>query len=670
MSIKKITLRLYGTMRLSWYDLTNAPKTGSARYVKYDKVLYEHDWRDLEAGPRGSGSGSRSGSTTPANVPTTHILPAGKHEFPFEVILPGNLDESVEGLEEGQVVYKLVATIERGRFANNIVRKKHIRVVRTLGPDVLELNQTMCIENTWPQKVHYTISIPTKAIAIGSFTMIDFTFSPLFKGLTLGKTKIQLAEYRFFANGSRSAAQSESTVTEMTVQPPAGGFLGQDEWAQKAMLQIPSSLTKCTQDCQISNHIKVSHKLKFWIGLVNPDGHTSELRASIQISLFISPNVSITSRQPTEYVSGSSNRRLGSRSHEEVLFTPPPVTEGGGPSSHVVNAPPSYHDHIYDALWGDIPTSHFNTPLASGQNTPLPGQYDDDSGAGFPTNRLLSNLYALQERQNDTGGDLAAGADHGPISASGSSTMLAGSVYADSTFASGANSPRWPSGAAPAVLPIPIPSHLTGGGHPETSNLSGASLEEQETLLLSRVPSYNTAVAGEAGEFSPSYEVDAPPSSSPSSPVQQYHLQQHTLARQKRQSSSTSGSFSNLNSLFSRYKKHTASGTQLSTLSYHIAKSSKASAPATATTSNGVAGSTGSLSASTSAASLSNSIIITRKRAGTTGSDMVVVSPTTSASSNESSSGTSLSISATTSSSSPSTPIEFGPATTTTHANA
>ncbi|GME81238.1 unnamed protein product [[Candida] boidinii] len=56
---------------------------------------------------------------------------------------------------------------------------------------------------------------------------------------------------------------------------------------------IPPSLSKLTQDCDISNYVKVRHKIKFAIGLVNSDSHVSELRATLPVSLFISPFVQI-----------------------------------------------------------------------------------------------------------------------------------------------------------------------------------------------------------------------------------------------------------------------------------------------------------------------------------------------------------------------------------------
>jgi len=76
--------------------------------------------------------------------PKSEILPAGNYEWPFDCIIPGDSPESLEGLTEGWVIYRLKATIERGSiFAHNMHARKHLRVVRTLGPSDLELVHAM-----------------------------------------------------------------------------------------------------------------------------------------------------------------------------------------------------------------------------------------------------------------------------------------------------------------------------------------------------------------------------------------------------------------------------------------------------------------------------------------------------------------------------------------------
>jgi hypothetical protein len=72
-----------------------------------------------------------------------NVLPAGNHEWPFEFILRGDLPESVEGLPLSWVIYRLKAVMDRGKFAKDLLARKHIRVVRTFNIDSLDLSHCM-----------------------------------------------------------------------------------------------------------------------------------------------------------------------------------------------------------------------------------------------------------------------------------------------------------------------------------------------------------------------------------------------------------------------------------------------------------------------------------------------------------------------------------------------
>jgi hypothetical protein len=60
---------------------------------------------------------------------------AGCHEWEFKFTLPGNTDESVEGLPMFWIVYDLTATLERGYMSKDLTATSHIRVIRTIGQD-------------------------------------------------------------------------------------------------------------------------------------------------------------------------------------------------------------------------------------------------------------------------------------------------------------------------------------------------------------------------------------------------------------------------------------------------------------------------------------------------------------------------------------------------------
>ncbi|CCH41383.1 hypothetical protein BN7_924 [Wickerhamomyces ciferrii] len=444
LSIKKLSLKLYATLRLKW---TNSYETQRGSVLKkpyrYEKRIFEHSWDSYEfqqyfnnlydnynnsnrspmltrknssansssSSLKSYGKKSKSStnlasfgsSTSLSSSQNSYTLVQGNYEFPFSAVLPGDIIESVEGLPGATVVYKLQANIDRGRFSNDLISKKHVRVVRTLTPDSVELSETMAVDNTWPKKVEYTISIPSRAVAIGSSCPIHMLLVPLAKGLKLGKVKVTLSEYYSCAGSYGPPHSGERTIHEIVV-PSTNQEITEDKWEINSHIPIPASLSKCTQDVDVQNNIKVRHKLKFVVGLINPDGHVSELRASLPLILFISPFVALgvknveRERKLSIASDGSNSFADIPSDHEEfddndVIFAPDPETTPANLSSTNLTtdaermAPPNYENHIYDKLWNEIPIE--DTPHGSGSVTP---------GTGTP------NGINTSESLSDTGG--------------------------------------------------------------------------------------------------------------------------------------------------------------------------------------------------------------------------------------------------------------------------
>lgn len=459
-SIKKITLRLYSTLRLK-ADITSSNPRINGRSINFTKKLYEHVWDPQEfnkylnnmysnsissqtvsssglsrshsssslfGGFRSKSSMSLSNLTgssanlsalsspnnnnnnnnnqNSTNKPNSngYVLVQGNYEIPFSSILPGNLPESIEGLPGCSNIYRLEATIDRGKFHSSLVAKKHVRVVRTLTTDAVELSETIAVDNTWPKKVEYSLSCPSRALAIGSGTPISFMLVPLLKGLQLGDIKIELVENYTYVGALPPYQNAERTIVEKKIPKPDPDTLF-DKWEIDTFLRIPASLSKCTQDVDLLNHVKVRHKLKFTIGLINPDGHVSELRATLPIQLFISPFVTVSSRHDDE---------LSDHGVEDILFTSDSFDHlssldnqgaiNSNNSSHTsltgLVAPPLYEKHIYDRLWSDI--SPVETPMTSGATTPRsrPGErigvdYSQFSMSPLDSQALTENLRQL-----------------------------------------------------------------------------------------------------------------------------------------------------------------------------------------------------------------------------------------------------------------------------------
>ncbi|KYK54904.1 hypothetical protein DCS_06865 [Drechmeria coniospora] len=356
MRMEDVRLRLTGTLRLTWTDSRSATPVLASQRIERTTNLLEHRWAPFV--------GTHGKSMT---------LPSGNYEYPFEHLLPGDTPESVEGMPEASITYRLKATVGRGKLAYDLHAYKHLRIIRTLEPGALEFLHAMSVENIWPNKVEYSIAIPQKAVVFGGTIHLEMRFTPLLKGIELGDIEVTLHETRdTWIRGSTGLGMREHRThrkvstwqvavnREHHWQDMIDGT-GQEGWVLAKALQLPKRLRQCIQD--LNHHgIKVRHKLKVTVGLVNPDGHISELRATLPVSIFISPNVPF-----------DENGNLVSQAPGSA-----PIDRGTG-----AIAPPGYGEHVLDQLYEDVETVGFQTPaLHSGVSSPLyshsrPGSADN-----------------------------------------------------------------------------------------------------------------------------------------------------------------------------------------------------------------------------------------------------------------------------------------------------
>ncbi|EDO15683.1 hypothetical protein Kpol_1008p21 [Vanderwaltozyma polyspora DSM 70294] len=429
-SIKALKLSLIGKLCLNILDDQNPH--GTKKYTRFCKNFFEHKWDDFNLEnylqnnfndfreDASNDTDSKSGNSIELNRRSKSSvslkkLPSkndqgyrtfikGNYEFPFSAILPGSLTESVEGLPNASVTYTLRACLQKAKTHYNVyICTKHVRIVRTLCSDVVELSETVAVDNKWPGKVEYTISAPSKAVAIGSSTPINMLLVPLLKGLKLGPIKIALVESSQFCGNFGTIINQERIVTKMKVKDPlnyASENINpsneedsefKDRWELDLNLPIPASLSKCTQDCSILRNIKVRHKLKFVIPLINPDKHVSELRASLPIQLFVSPFIPLAVRNFDESDIDKHHHKdvdisitdKGPGFDNDVIFnnltSDLDITHAGAatnidgnvPNSMVdLLSPPNYDKHIYDRVLSGT-ASGVNTPLESGTQTPV-----------------------------------------------------------------------------------------------------------------------------------------------------------------------------------------------------------------------------------------------------------------------------------------------------------
>lgn len=353
------------------------------------------------------------------------------------------------------------------------------------------------VDNIWPNKIEYSISTPTKAVVFGTSIRVDFKLIPLLKGLSIGQVTSQLIEshdltlnpedtdsIRNTYKITRTILTDEHLVDENQVEIIDEAAEG---YQFTRFLDMPLTLTRCLQDTDTKG-IKVRHKLKFRIQLHNPDGHISELRATLPVSIFISPNIPIDDNNNLRDQNPAASRRTA----DEFAAN---------------QAPPLYGEHQMDQLYGQVDPN--------GYRTPGPG-----SGPGTPFGPLSRNISAenLASMNALTNTDISASALHtrltnlnihgvgqpspnepahdSPTEQHPNSRQL--NVHFSDYFgpASGSNShshgsPELSRRASDDVDHEPIPSGMATPFHPQYA----------EVETLSRVPSYSTAVRANVGSF-------------------------------------------------------------------------------------------------------------------------------------------------------------------------
>ncbi|KAL2126539.1 hypothetical protein VTI74DRAFT_714 [Chaetomium olivicolor] len=508
LKIEDIHLKLIGSAHYVWTD-AKVTATGISTH-KVDKTVQfmDHRWPPFE------GIGAPDPTTGGSRQQTKGVtLQPGNYEWPFQLLLPGDTTESVEGMREASIRYKLKATIARGKLAHDIHAYKQLRVIRTLEPSALEFLHAMSIENIWPNKIDYSIVVPQKAIVFGSTIPMEMRFTPLLKGLEIGDITVKLIEshdiilHSPVAHGIREHKKEreiDTWVIHVSREEHWRDVLdddGQEGWVIDTTLDLPKKLTRCLQDVN-SKGIKVRHKLKVVVALKNPDGHVSELRATLPVTIFISPNMPLDEE-------GNIVRQLpnGASSRESASI-----------------APPSYNLHTLDQLYDDMEPLALHTPIGgrSGVSSPLrghsrAGSVEDlaalvrqhASPTAISPSLLSSRLQSmsLEERHR---------------SASWNSNLSAAGTVAGS----GAASSLHPSEESytPPLASTPLTRH-NSSEDPSGSSTPPEHLDFVDIQELSKVPSYTTAVRTPirrvpVEEFSlPDYNTAlSAPSSPPGSP--------------------------------------------------------------------------------------------------------------------------------------------------------
>ncbi|KAI8083096.1 uncharacterized protein BX664DRAFT_339808 [Halteromyces radiatus] len=280
--VKRLTLDFKGKMKVQWTE-------GPQHTHKQERSIIQHEWILLPS----------------QNNKRPHIVPAGQHSWDFTLTLPGDLPPTLQA-EMGKVCYQLTANLERsGGFLlhNTIQRKKPIRVVRSVLPSEFELVQSLEIHNTWSEKMIYDISLPSKLYAHNAIIPVSFTILPIANKLRVHAIMVTLKECCTYEANDKRKTDSRIIKINRQENPFSQAVVNHDgmpstPWTRVLDVQVPARSPMIFCDAN-SDMIRIRHKLKFVISIVNADGHFSELRATLPIVIMDSfgPTISAASAE-------------------------------------------------------------------------------------------------------------------------------------------------------------------------------------------------------------------------------------------------------------------------------------------------------------------------------------------------------------------------------------
>lgn len=347
-----------------------------------------------------------------------YILPKGVYEFPFNVCLPSDTPESVEGLRCGEISYRLNCTLERGRFGKSIKSSRHIRLLRTLHPLSMNLIDNIDITNMWPGKAQYNVQLAKKGMPLGSTVPLTFLIVPIVKGLQLESLDAEIVQHYSTRHLKGKSPVFEEILGKQSLEFDASKF-EMDKWEISTNYMVPESMNKITQTCIIKNDIiLVKHRLRLTIVIKNKEGYSSELRANLPVFLYVSPHVGqVLARHYS--IDPKDNSFVHDRKKDYILFN---HANGSASSTQdqegieFEEAPPLYQTHIYDQV-----VSNGGVPAMSRSGTPVP--HVSESSA-----RLDDYfLYQIRSSTNLAGLNVRLGSSSTspPASGSGSSSFSA-----------------------------------------------------------------------------------------------------------------------------------------------------------------------------------------------------------------------------------------------------
>ncbi|GJJ06429.1 hypothetical protein Clacol_000621 [Clathrus columnatus] len=261
---------------------------------------------------------------------------AGRHVFPFtlqiEDWLPSTLSAH-SGL--AGISYKLRATAVRPGFSSNLHAACPVQLLRSFPPESLEYQQTLELENTWPEKLMYAIMVPHKAWAAGDTLCALVKFSPLNKGIRI--TGITTSLHEHVKTFGKAGSTHDETRVVCSVKHeiqngrafvvPYFSVASTLRWTQHSQTQSPFTTGASTPSVSDGTRTPFFEPVNSF-ALNGPNVH----RTSLDV-----PDVVRSSRDTSEDASSPTSTSLRSRSNSAQNSSGPSSSFTTGVSGDIID---------------------------------------------------------------------------------------------------------------------------------------------------------------------------------------------------------------------------------------------------------------------------------------------------------------------------------------------
>ena len=210
-------------------------------------------------------------------------MQSNTYEWPFELLIPGDQEESFKGCRLCSIAYRLEAsTLETCPSHSDVGTLVPIRIIRSPPISCYELMDPATSHGKWDTKAEYSVSIRHQAITLGGLIPVDVQLA------TLGPD-VEVTNARFYLRESH-------IVHDPCVKDKISFYMQRkvEEWrlnvddksrelqTWQQCLHLPRIVSKCSPDFSIRG-INISHTLHFAATLVK-DG--IDLEVSLKHDVF------------------------------------------------------------------------------------------------------------------------------------------------------------------------------------------------------------------------------------------------------------------------------------------------------------------------------------------------------------------------------------------------